>query len=137
MRKRRNVQSGATSSTAHRIHSVARLFGYLLVEIGRLRLQVNSKTEEKVFYLLRLSLALGKSCIADGDLESARSALEKAAEQVDKLPADRAEYGHTQSANQIYGIKLEYLTLRIAMVSYKSEETLTQTLTRVRVMERR
>mgnify|MGYP005989050953 CR=1 FL=1 len=77
---------------------------------------MQSKTEEKVFYLLRLSLALGKSCIADGDLESARSALEKAAEHVDKLPTGTAEYGDAQTASQICGIQLEYLTLRIAMV---------------------
>lgn len=118
------MQSRVNSCDTHRLYPIARLFGYLLVEAGRLRLPVNSKTEEKVFYLLRLSLALGKSCIADGDLKSARSALEKAAEHVDKLPAETAEYGHAQSASQIYGIQLEYLTLRIALVCFQRKANL-------------
>lgn len=81
---------------------------------------MHSNAEERAFYLLRLSLALGKSCIANGDLESARSALEKAAEHIDKLPVERAEHQHAQSSKQVCGIQLEYLTLRIAMVGFES-----------------
>ena len=68
--------------------------------------------------MLGLAVTLARFCFEGEDLESTRTALEKAASHVDHLRTS-SEHGHVGDGHTNSAVKLEvdYLTIRIALVS--------------------
>lgn len=91
-----------------------------MLELGRSVGRGKKDAESETVYLMNLALALGKLAIKGSDLDSARLALQKAAELVEKLKA----LPHTSSdpgrLNQRTRLDAEYLAMRTALVSNSS-----------------
>lgn len=67
-------------------------------------------------YLLQLVMYISKAALSGGNIDIARNALEITAEHVQSLLAMQ-ESQTTEVKSQIYALHIEYLTLRIALVS--------------------
>lgn len=85
----------------------ARLYAFLMLELGRFSRRKQGNDASEAAYLLDLAMSLGRSCLKSHDLDSARAALQKAAEYVDRL---------RQTSENITKIEADYFTMRIALV---------------------
>lgn len=95
----------------------ARLLAFCLVELGRVAAG-RDLAESDTSYLLRLALALAWNCLLGREeLQSARSALQKAAGYVGQLGSAESEAGKKMQA--------DYLALRIILVCRSSSSTRT------------
>lgn len=110
--KREKDLDSAAAHERGRLLIRTRVLGFHMVELGRQGHRRQRDGEAEIVYLLNLALILGRSCIADSDLESARLVLQKAAEYVERLKD--IESRDVQCCNKF---EAEYLTLRTALVS--------------------
>ncbi|KAL7799887.1 meiosis protein SPO22/ZIP4 like domain-containing protein [Trichoderma ceciliae] len=102
----------------------ARSFAFSMLELGRSagRSAGRSKKddESEIVYFMNLALTLGKLCIGDSDLDSARLALQKAAELMERLKAIPLGSSDPSEQNERMKLDAEYLAMRTAL-SWKED----------------
>lgn len=112
---------GASPHTSPQIKLLvrARLFSFLVLEAGRRAAGRGKKQHgagSEAAYLLKLALTLGRICIGDEDLDSARLALQKAAEYVGQTKADTKAGDASGTEALATKLEAEYLSMRMALV---------------------
>lgn len=117
----------------------ARSLAFSMLELGRSAGRAKEDTGAEVAYLMSLSLTLGKHCVEDSDLESARLALQKTAELMERIKAAPLDASDPREQSERTKLDAEYLAMRTALVSTRPWSSLTNlnVLTSWRVMERR
>lgn len=117
----------------------ARSLAFSMLELGRGAGRAKEDTGAEVAYLMSLSLTLGKHCVEDSDLDSARLALQKTAELMERLKAAPLDASDPREQSERTKLDAEYLAMRTALVSTRPWSSLTNfnVLTSWRVMERR
>ncbi|KAJ6439499.1 TPR-like protein [Purpureocillium lavendulum] len=96
----------------------ARVFAFLILEAGRqaaARWKQRPDAGSEAAYLLKLALTLARICIGDENLDSARLALQRAAEYVDQLKAGPPESGSSDTTVLRTKLEAEYLTMRMTL----------------------
>jgi hypothetical protein len=85
-----------------------------MIELARHSGRAKHGEEEEASYMMNLALALARTCLEQWDLDSARAALQKAAEYLEKLKPTNAQL----EDESLHATKCEvdYLTLRIVLV---------------------
>ncbi|GJN84559.1 hypothetical protein PLIIFM63780_008119 [Purpureocillium lilacinum] len=124
IRTRRDIPS-ASPPTSPQIKLLvrARLFSFLVLETGRRAAGRGKKQHgagSEAAYLLKLALTLGRICIGDEDLDSARLALQKAAEYVGQTKADTKAGDASGTEALATKLEAEYLSMRMAL-SWKED----------------
>lgn len=116
----------------------ARSLAFYMLEFGRSAGRAKEDTGAEVAYLMSLSLTLGKHCVEDSDLDSARLALQKTAELMEKLKAAPLDASDPREQSERTKLDAEYLAMRTALVSICTWTSLIKldVLTSWRVMER-
>ncbi|KAL7926473.1 meiosis protein SPO22/ZIP4 like domain-containing protein [Trichoderma austrokoningii] len=117
----RREQDASKPSDNPKLVVKARSFAFNMLELGRSAGRAKKNDQSEAVYLVNLALRLGKICIEESDLDLARSALQKAAELVERLKAIPLD--SLDPSGQIERTKLEaeYLALRAAM-SWKEDK---------------
>lgn len=107
--RRDNAQSDRPSLLLLR----ARVFAFHLLEIGRGANRGRRDRESEIVYMAGLVLTLGRLCLDDEDLDSARIIMQKATNYIERLHSLAQEDGPKK--NRI-GLEADYLVVRIALV---------------------
>lgn len=112
------IRLGLDAGRDPQLDGRARFFALHLIEAGRLLKKSNNEDEQHdCVYLLGLSVTVGRICLHDGDVELSRMALQKAAELLDRLKTIQEDCLDGRSS-QLILLEADYLTLRIALVSF-------------------
>ncbi|KAL7962386.1 meiosis protein SPO22/ZIP4 like domain-containing protein [Trichoderma compactum] len=98
----------------------ARSLAFYMLEFGRSAGRAKEDTGAEVVYLMSLSLTLGKHCVEDSDLDSARLALQKTAELMEKLKAAPLDTSDPREKSERTKLDAEYLAMRTAL-SWKED----------------
>ncbi|CAI6098659.1 unnamed protein product [Clonostachys chloroleuca] len=106
--RRDNAQSDRPSLLLLR----ARVFAFHLLEIGRGANRGRRDRESEIVYMAGLVLTLGRLCLDDEDLDSARIIMQKATNYIERLHSLAQEDGPKK--NRI-GLEADYLVVRIAL----------------------
>ncbi|KAH0523262.1 hypothetical protein TsFJ059_008293 [Trichoderma semiorbis] len=93
----------------------ARSLAFSMLELGRSAGRAKEDTGVEVAYLMSLSLTLGKHCVEDSDLDSARSALQKTAELMERLKAAPLDASDPREQSERTKLDAEYLAMRTAL----------------------
>ena len=108
-------QPGLTASTkAGKLLVRTRVLGFHMIELARHSGRAKHGEEEEAGYMMKLALALARTCLEQWDLDLARATLQKAAEFLEKLKPTNVQI----EKESLHAAKLEvdYLTLRIILV---------------------
>ncbi|PHH59291.1 hypothetical protein CDD81_3415 [Ophiocordyceps australis] len=114
IRIKRDVGKEALLVERRQLLARARLFAFQAIKLGRSSRQQPREAETEALYLLNMALTLGKICINDGDLDSACSVLQQAAEWVEQLQAAAGQNDDAPAA-RTHQLEAQYLTLRMAL----------------------
>ncbi|KAK6447658.1 hypothetical protein FP744_10003908 [Trichoderma asperellum] len=98
----------------------ARFFAFNMLELGRSAGRTKKDDTSEAVDLMNLALELAKYCMALSDLDSARLALQKAAELMERLKTTPVESLDSIRANERMKLDAEYLAMRTAM-SWKED----------------
>ncbi|PKK50187.1 hypothetical protein CI102_7171 [Trichoderma harzianum] len=98
----------------------ARSLAFSMLELGRSAGRAKEDTGAEVAYLMSLSLTLGKHCVEDSDLESARLALQKTAELMERIKAAPLDASDPREQSERTKLDAEYLAMRTAL-SWKED----------------
>ncbi|KAJ4857691.1 meiosis protein SPO22/ZIP4 like domain-containing protein [Trichoderma breve] len=98
----------------------ARSLAFSMLELGRSAGRAKEDTGAEVAYLMSLSLTLGKHCVEDSDLDSARLALQKTAELIERLKAAPLDASDVREQSERTKLDAEYLAMRTAL-SWKED----------------
>ncbi|RFU77094.1 tpr [Trichoderma arundinaceum] len=99
----------------------ARSFAFNMLELGRSAGGAKKDDISETVYITNLALTLGKLCIRDSDLDSARLALQKAAELLERLKEIPPNSSSDHSGqNERSKLDAEYLAMRTAL-SWKED----------------
>jgi hypothetical protein len=107
--RRRNAQSDWSSPLLLR----ARVFAFHLLEMGRGANRRRRDRESEIVYMADLVLTLGRLCLDDEDLDSARIIMQKATNYIERLHSRAQEDGSNKSR---IALEADYLVVRIALV---------------------
>ncbi|GFP58425.1 hypothetical protein TASIC1_0010023600 [Trichoderma asperellum] len=94
----------------------ARFFAFNMLELGRSAGRTKKDDTSEAVDLMNLALELAKYCMAVSDLDSARLALQKAAELMERLKTTPVESLDSIRANERMKLDAEYLAMRTAML---------------------
>ncbi|POR34574.1 Uncharacterized protein TPAR_05222 [Tolypocladium paradoxum] len=120
IRVNRDTSNGSPSKERIKLLVRARLFAFEILELGRQAGRHKKEAEPEAVYLLNLALTLGRICIGDAELDSARLALQKAAQFVERLKAVAEENSLPDPSGARRRLETEYLTMRMAL-SWKED----------------
>lgn len=122
IRVNRDIGDGSSSKERTKLLVSVRLFAFQILELGRQAGRHKKDAEAEAVYLLNLALTLGRICIGDAELDSARLALQKAAQLVERLKAVAEEKSLPDPSGARRRLETEYLTMRIALVRHPLSE---------------
>lgn len=117
VRLKRHADGIPTTKEGSKLLLRARLFGFQILELGRDSRERNKDTHSSNSYLMNLVLTLGKLCLAESELDSARLVLQKAAVYAERLKVSISEELEHSNTRQVTRPLTEYLALRMTMVS--------------------
>ncbi|KND94187.1 hypothetical protein TOPH_00844, partial [Tolypocladium ophioglossoides CBS 100239] len=120
IRVNRDTSDGSPSKERTKLLVRARLFAFQILELGRQAGRHKKDAEAEAVYLLNLALTLARICIGDAEPDSARLALQKAAQFVERLNAVAEEKCLPDSSGARIRLETEYLTMRMAL-SWKED----------------
>ncbi|PNY23779.1 Uncharacterized protein TCAP_06278 [Tolypocladium capitatum] len=120
IRVSRDAGGGSPSRERTRLLVRARFFAFQILELGRQAGGHKRDAEAEAVYLLNLALTLGRICIGDAEPDSARLALQKAAQFVERLKAVAEEDSLPDPSGARRRLETEYLTMRMAL-SWKED----------------
>ncbi|PTB63793.1 SPO22-domain-containing protein [Trichoderma citrinoviride] len=98
----------------------ARSLAFYMLEHGRSAGRAKEDEGTEAMYLMNMALALGKLCVRDADLDSARTALQKAAELMERLKAVPPGTSDLRAQKERTRLDAEYLAMRTAL-SWKED----------------
>ncbi|EGR47977.1 uncharacterized protein TRIREDRAFT_62938, partial [Trichoderma reesei QM6a] len=119
IRLRRELDAPEPSQRS-RLLAKARSFAFYMLEHGRSAGRAKKDEETEAMYLMNMALALGKICVRDADLESARMALQKAAEFMERLKLVPPGASNSRDQKERTRLDAEYLAMRTAL-SWKED----------------
>jgi hypothetical protein len=94
----------------------ARSFAFNMLELGRSAGRAKKDDKSETVYLMNLALTLGKVCIGESDLDSARLTLQKAAELMERLKTIPLGSSDLSGQDERTKLDAEYLAMRTALV---------------------
>ncbi|KAL7808306.1 SPO22 domain-containing protein [Trichoderma aethiopicum] len=119
IRLRRELDAPEPSQRS-RLLVKARSLAFYMLEHGRSAGRGKKDEGTEAMYLMNMALALGKLCVRDGDLDSARMALQKAAELMERLKAMSPGASDVRDQKERTRLDSEYLAMRTAL-SWKED----------------
>ncbi|KAL7933348.1 meiosis protein SPO22/ZIP4 like domain-containing protein [Trichoderma chlorosporum] len=93
----------------------ARCFAFYMLELGRGAGRAKKDEVTEIVYLLSLALMLGKLCAGESDSDSARLALQKAAELMERLRSIPLDAADPREQRERTKLEAEYLAMRTAL----------------------
>lgn len=114
IRLRRELDAPEPSQRS-RLLVKARSLAFYMLEHGRSAGRAKKDEATEAMYLMNMALALGKLCVRDADLDSARMALQKAAELMERLEAMSAGASDVRDQKERTRLDSEYLAMRTAL----------------------
>ncbi|EHK16036.1 uncharacterized protein TRIVIDRAFT_40031, partial [Trichoderma virens Gv29-8] len=98
----------------------ARSLAFYMLELGRSAGRAKKDEGTEIAYLMSLALTLGKLCVGESDLDSARLTLQKAAELMERLKAIPVDALDLREQSERTKLDAEYLAMRTAL-SWKED----------------
>lgn len=115
VRLKRDKDDATVPQEEKRLVVRTRVFGFHILSLGRKGGREKKDVELEIAYLINLALMVGRVCVADSDLEAARTVLQKAAELVEQLKSLPTAQPR-DDIGQRMRLEAEYLALRTALV---------------------
>ncbi|KAM0261936.1 hypothetical protein ACHAQJ_001939 [Trichoderma viride] len=116
----RRERDAAVPAERVRLLVKARSFAFNMLELGRSAGRAKKDDKSETAYFMNLALTLGKVCIGESDLDSARLALQKAAEFMERLKTIPLESLDLSGQYERTKLDAEYLAMRTAL-SWKED----------------
>lgn len=113
------IRAARDAALAPKLLLQTRVFAFFCLEAGRLatsRRRPDGAAAPEAAYLLSLALTLARICIRDADTDSARLALQRAAEHVELVRAAAPRVDAPDAADASVALEVQYLMLRMALV---------------------